>query len=293
MTAPVLVTGATGKQGGAAVQALRAAGVPVRALVRDPESDRAKALGVELVVGDLNDRSSLTQAVQGVRSVFSVQMAALTEAGFDFAGELAQATNLVEAALEQGVPQFIQTTVDGAGERIEDELYPIRAASMNTKAAIQDRVRAAGFERWTLLKPGFFMDNFLPSSAFLFPRGLEGGLVSMVRPATRLSLVATRDIGTAVAAAVADPERFHRVELELASEHLSMAEIAEVLSRAWGVDLVAPDLTLEQARAAGMPEMGAGHDRMNETGMAGRPRFATDLGLPLTSFADWAREQVR
>ncbi|MDX8141892.1 NmrA family NAD(P)-binding protein [Lentzea sp. BCCO 10_0061] len=292
MSAPVLVTGATGKQGGAAVHALKAAGVPVRALVRDPSADRATALGVELVAGDLNDRDSLVSAAKGARAVFSVQMAALTEKGFDFAGELAQATNLLEAAAQAGVPQFIQTTVDGAGDRITDERFPIREASLNTKAEIQDRVRAAGFERWTLLKPGFFMENFLPSSAFLFPRGVEGGLVSLLKPDTRLSLVAVQDVGTAVAAAVAEPERFDRVELELTSEHLSMAEIAAVLSDALGVPLSAPDMTLEEAFAAGMPEMGAGHDRLNETGMVGRPSYATALGLPLTSFAQWAAETV-
>lgn len=289
----VLITGATGKQGGAAVRALVAAGVPVRALVRDPESERAKALGVELVAGDLNDRESLVRATKGAQTVFSVQMAPFGEDGFDFAAELAQAGNLVDAALKAGVRQFVQTTVDGAGERIRDERFPIREASLNTKAAIQDRVRDAGFERWTLLKPGFFMENFLPSSAFLFPRGVEGGLVSLVKPRTRLSLVAVRDVGTAVAAAVADPERFHRVELELAGDHLSMTEIAAVLSRALGRELPAPDMTLEQARAAGMPEMGAGHDRMNETGMAGRPEFARELGLPLTSFEAWAQEHLR
>ncbi|MEU7474662.1 NmrA/HSCARG family protein [Lentzea sp. NPDC042327] len=293
MSAPVLVTGATGKQGGAAVRALTAAGVPVRALVRDPDADRAKALGVELVAGDLDDRESLSRAAKGVRAVFSVQMAALTERGFDFAGELAQAVTLMEVAREQGVRQFIQTTVDGADREVVDERYPIRAAAMTTKAAVQDRLRAAGFERWTLLKPGFFMENFLPSSAFLFPRGVEGGLVSMVKPATRLSLVAVRDIGTAVTAAVADPQRFDRVELELASDHLSMTEIAAVLSEVLGRELAAPDLTQEQAFAAGMPEMGAGHDRLNETPMVGRPEFARELGLPLTSFAEWARQELR
>lgn len=143
-----------------------------------------------------------------------------------------------------------------------------------------------------MLKPGFFMENLAPSFAYVFPRGVEGGLVSMLKPATRLSLVAVRDIGTAVAHAVADPERFDRVELELASDYLSMAEIAEVLSRALGTELAAPDMTLEQARAAGLPETAVGHDRMNKTGMVGRPEFARALGLPLTTFAEWAQEEL-
>ncbi|MEV0105022.1 NmrA/HSCARG family protein [Nocardia sp. NPDC050799] len=298
-TAPVLVTGATGRQGGATVRALRAAGIPVRALVRDPSTPRAAAvaaLGAELVTGDLDDRDSVTRAARGVRSVFSVQMPPLTAAGFDFAGELSQATNLVEAASAAGVEQFVHSSVTGAGQHAEtpgwsEGRWSAVAPSLDTKAEIQNRVRIAAFPRWTILKPGFFMENFLPSMAFLFPRGIEGGLVSVLKPQTRLSLVAVDDIGRAAAAAVADPKRFHRVELELASDHLSMTEIAGTLSSALGRPLAAPDMTEEQAAAAGMPPMGATHEFLNAAGQPGRPEYARALGIPLTSFAEWTRGQ--
>ncbi|MFD2350986.1 NmrA family NAD(P)-binding protein [Nonomuraea ferruginea] len=87
--------------------------------------------------------------------------------------------------------------------------------------------------------------------------------MSVVKPDTRLSLAAVDDIGRAAAAAIAEPERFHGVELELASDYLSMTEIAEVLSRALGTHLSAPDMTEEQALAVGMPAMGASHEWMN------------------------------
>jgi uncharacterized protein YbjT (DUF2867 family) len=300
-SAPVLVTGATGKQGGATARALLAAGVPVRALVRDPATGRAKAveaLGAELVTGDLHDRESVTRAAKGVRAVFSVQMPGFTGEGFDFDGEVAQAVNLVEAALAAGVPQFVHTSVSGAGQHTGDPgwaegRWASTEATMGAKTAIQDHVRAAGFPRWTLLKPGFFMENFFPSMAFLFPRGVEGGLVSVLKPGTRLSLAAVDDVGTAAAAAIADPERFDRVELELASDYLSMTEIAEVLSRALGTPLSAPDMTEEQALAAGMPAMGAAHERLNVTGQPARPEYARELGIALTSFDTWARKYLR
>jgi uncharacterized protein YbjT (DUF2867 family) len=300
-SAPVLVTGATGRQGGATARALLSAGVPVRALVRDPTTVRAKAveaLGADLVTGDLLDRDSLVRAAEGARAVFSVQMPAFTGDGFDFAGEVTQGVNLVEAARGAGVPQFVHTSVTGAGQHTGAPGWAEgRWASMEpvlgAKAAIQDHVRAAGFAHWTLLKPGFFMDNFLPSMAFLFPRGVAGGLVSVLDPDTRLSLVAVDDIGRAAAAAVADPQRFDGVELELASDHLSMTEIAEVLSRALGTPLSAPDMTVEQALAAGMPAMGAGHEWMNAVPQPGRPEYARALGLPLTGFDEWAREHMR
>ena len=301
MSAPVLVTGATGRQGGATARALLATGVPVRALVRDPATDRAKAveaLGAELVTGDLHDRESVVRAAKGTRAVFSVQMAGIGADGFDFAGEVTQGVNLIEGAKAAGVPQFVHTSVSGAGQHTETPgwdggRWGSVAPSLNAKAAIQDHLRAAGFPRWTLLKPAFFMANFLPAMRFLFPRGVEGGLVSVLKPGTRLSLVATEDIGAAAAAAIAEPERFHGVELELASDYLSMTEIAAVLSRVLGTHLTAPDMTEEEAFAAGMPPMGASHEWMNVAGQPARPEFARALGIPLTGFEEWAREHLR
>ncbi|WNV85769.1 NmrA family NAD(P)-binding protein [Umezawaea sp. Da 62-37] len=300
-SAPVLVTGATGRQGGATARALLAAGIPVRALVRDPSTERAAAvaaLGVELVTGDLHDLDSVTRAAEGARAVFSVQMPAFTGEGFDFDGEVTQGANLVAGAKAAGVRQFVHTSVTGAGQHGDgpewtESRWSSMTRSLNAKAAVQDRVREAGFDRWTILKPGFFMENFFPSMGFLFPRGVEGGLVSVLNPDTRLSLVAVEDIGGAAAAAIADPDGFDGVELEFAGDHLSMTEIAEVLSHVLGTPLSAPDMTEEQALAAGMPAMGASHERLNQVGQPARPEFARALGIPLTSFETWAKEHMR
>ena len=144
----------------------------------------------------------------------------------------------------------------------------------------------------TLLEPGTFMENFLPSMAYMFPRGIDGGLVTVINPQTRLSLVAVDDIGRSAAAAIIEPERFDGVELELASDYLSMTEIAAVLSRVLTTELSAPDMTEEQARAAGMPAMGAALEWLNAADQPGRPEYATDLGIPLTSFEEWASKYM-
>lgn len=295
-TAPVLVTGATGRQGGAAARALLAAGVPVRALVRDPLARRAKeveALGAELVTGDLSVRSSLDSACAGVRAVFSVQMPPMSESGVDFAGELAQATNLIAAARAAGVPQFIQSSTSGVGQHTETPGWAEgRWAAMEpyfaTKQAILEALRGAGFARWTVIKPAFFMEN-LPQLA---PNGPEGGLATVVRPETTLALVACEDIGAAAAHAVREPDRFHGVELELAGDRLTMEQVAEVLSAAWGVPVQAPTMSLDEALAAGMPTWGAGHTWSNAITQPARPELATELGIPVTSFATWAHRHL-
>ncbi|MEU5743322.1 NmrA family NAD(P)-binding protein [Streptomyces tendae] len=294
-SAPVLVTGATGRQGGATARALLASGVPVRALVRDPSAERAAAiagLGAELVAGDLDDRDSVVRAAAGARAVFSVQMPDFTRRGFE--GEVDQAVHLIEGALEAGVPQFVHTSVSGAGQHTSwvKDGWGWMEPYYSAKAGIQDRVREAGFEHWTIVKPGYFMENLLPSEAVVFPRGVRGGLVSLLKPSTRLSLVAVDDIGATAAAAVAEPERFDRVELELASDLLTMREIAEILSGRLGTTLTPPDMTEDEAVAAGMPDMGFGQASLNEHPQPALPRFARDLGIPLTPFRNWARTHL-
>ncbi|SNY46814.1 NmrA/HSCARG family protein [Paractinoplanes atraurantiacus] len=280
----VLVVGATGQQGGAVTRALRAADIAVRALVRDP----AKAVeGAEIAIGDLEDRDSLVKAAQGATAVFSMQMPPLKDGAFDFDGELRQAVNLIEAAREAGVPHFVHSSVSGARRLPGDERWAPMRPYYAAKAGIEDRVKEAGFPFWTLIRPGFFMENFLPSAAYLLPRGLEGGIVTTLRPSTRLSLVAVDDIGAAVAAAVADPARFHQTELELASDYLSLTEIAGAMG------MPAPDMTEQEALAGGMPPYAVRSNQlMNEVPQPARPEFARALGIPLTPFTKWASEKA-
>jgi uncharacterized protein YbjT (DUF2867 family) len=72
----ILVTGATGKQGGAVLRHLRSRGYPVRALTRNPDKPAARELikqGAEVVRGDMESTASLTNALDGVHGVFAVQ----------------------------------------------------------------------------------------------------------------------------------------------------------------------------------------------------------------------------
>jgi uncharacterized protein YbjT (DUF2867 family) len=106
----ILVTGATGRQGGAAARHLLVKGWQVRALTRDPDKATALALkqaGAELVQGDNNNRASLDAAMQGLYGVFSVQ-AAPPES------EVQQGKNIANAAKAAGVQHFVFTSVQTA-----------------------------------------------------------------------------------------------------------------------------------------------------------------------------------
>ncbi|MFI7539117.1 NmrA/HSCARG family protein [Streptosporangium sp. NPDC049376] len=295
MPDPVLVTGATGKQGGAVARALLAAGTPVRVLLRDPESEPARAvlaLGAEPVLGDLDDPASLTAAVTGVRGVFSVQLPDLTNLMSD--GEAVRGRNLVEAARAAGVAQFVHTSVSGAGDEVRavpgwtpDEWSRHYWAS---KAHVDDLVRTAGFPHWTILKPATFMENLLGRS-YMFGDWAEQGFVTAFAKDTRLSLVAVPDIGAAAAAAFADPARFTGADVELAGDLLTMTEIAEILSGVLGRTVEAPVLSAEQAVARGLPPMMVNmQQQMNVLGQAAHPEHAHAFGLTMTGFAAWARD---
>ena len=108
----ILVTGATGQQGGASVRHLEARRWSVRALTRDPHKPAARVLadaGVEVVQGDLNDRASLDRALKGVYGVHSVQ----SYMAHDPTGEIYQGKTLVDAAKAAGVAHFVYSSAGG------------------------------------------------------------------------------------------------------------------------------------------------------------------------------------
>ncbi len=236
---PVLVIGATGKQGGATARALLKDGIPVRALVRDADSQSAKALmglGARLAVGDLYEAESLVEPCTGVRAVFSALSPDMTNPRAD--AERTHARNLIPAALSAGVPHFVQTSASGVGGHLDapgwaegrwhrshhDAVPPISDYWIS-KDEVNELVRQAGFPVWTILLPSMFMEMFVRPSVYYEDRTSDQ-LVAPVNPDTTCSLIAVDDIGRAAAAAIADPDRFNGVELHLAGDVLTLEEIA-------------------------------------------------------------------
>ncbi len=297
----ILVTGATGAQGGATVDALLGTGFRVRALVRDRLAPSPRALaerGVELCEGDFDDRASVITAANGTWGVFSVQ---LPPTPSDPDCEIRAACHLIEAAREAGVEVFVHTSVARAGDQtrfVDWESGRWWPDYWNAKSGVNDAVRQAGFPRRVILKPAFMMDNFMPpKAAYLFPGLARGAIETAMKPDTRLDLIAAADIGRFAAAAFADPARFDRQEIDLAAESLTMAQVAEILSEVSGTPVVARSMRGADARAAGvMPGLVESQQWANVEGYKVDIDRAHGHGIALERFGDWAarhRDRLR
>ncbi len=297
MNDPVLVTAATGRQGGATARALLAGGTAVRAMVRNPDAPAARALvaaGAAVVVGDLDDPASLRAACAGARAVFSMQSPILTAVGVDFSKEVQQGKNLVAAALAQGVTTFVHTATSGVGDHRHVEgwaegRWSSQAEYWENKFATCELVRTAGFASWTILLPSTFMDH-----AMLDPAGFVDGLrlITVIRADLPLALIAPDDIGQAAAAALNDPAKFNGVTLQLAGDVLTLDQITTILARRDGKEYVVQSGTIEEAVAAGLhPGVANGLTYMNVAPLLARPELAHAYGLSPMNFETWAHQQ--
>ena len=217
----ILVTGATGKQGGAVLRHLRDAGFPVRAMTRDPNQERARALvghGTEVVRGDFNDPASLTRALDGVDGVFSVQ----TPMGQGVDAEVRQGIALADAAKRSRISHFVYSSVAAADQKTGIPHF-------DNKFRIEEHIRATGL-RYTIFRPVFFMENWLGMRD-----GIEQGALALpLNPDTRLQMIAVEDIGAFVAMVFAHPGHWQGRAVELAGDELSMTELAQAFTRMAG-----------------------------------------------------------
>jgi uncharacterized protein YbjT (DUF2867 family) len=218
----ILVTGATGRQGGAVVRHLLQHGFKVRAITRDPEkpsSQSLKAKGVEIFKGDMEDVPSLHQAMKGVYGVFSIQN--YWEKGIGYDGEIRQARNLAQVASNENVSHFVQSSLAGCDNAKGVEHF-------ESKWEIEKIIDSLHLPR-TFIRVVFFMENFIDNRKLLFP-GLAGALESD----TRLHMISVDDIGWFVAESFANPAVYLGKAVDIAGDSLTVAEIKQVYKNVTG-----------------------------------------------------------
>ena len=219
----VLITGATGRQGGAVVRHMLPRGWKLRALTRNPDSGIAQELarlGVEVVRGDLEDSTSLDRAVRGSYGVYSVQ-------DFWSVGarrEVQQGKNLADAAKKAGIAHFVYSSVGGAERNSGIDHW-------ESKWEIEQHIRELNLPA-TILRPVGFMENYYIDQVELGL--LRGKLVDPVRADQPYQTIATDDIGAFVALVFERPKEFIGQALEIAGSELTNLEAAEVFSRVLG-----------------------------------------------------------
>src|SRR5262244_3788215 len=219
----VLVTGATGRQGGSVIRHMHPKGWKLRALTRDPDSPAAQKLvrmGIEVVKGDLENPRTLEPATRGVYGIYSVQ-------DFWSVGakrEVEQGKNLAEAAKKASVEHFVYSSVGGAERNSGIDHW-------ESKWEVERHIRKLGLPA-TILRPVSFMETYYIDQVEIGL--LKGKLVDPIRADKPYQTIATDNIGAFVALAFDSPGEFLGKELEIPGSELTNAEAAKVLSDVLG-----------------------------------------------------------
>jgi uncharacterized protein YbjT (DUF2867 family) len=274
----IVITGATGQQGGAIARELLAKRHKVRAVTRHPGSPKAKELqklGAEVVAADLDDKASLERAVSGAWGLFAVQNT--WEAGVR--GEEEQGVRLAEVARKKGVQHLVYASVASAHRKTGIPHF-------DNKARIEDHVRRLGFPSYVILRPVFFMENL--TSPWFLPSIQQGKLAIAVRPDTVLQMIAVRDIGKYGLWAFERHEELSRREIDIAGDEHTMPDAAEILSRAIGQPVSFFRVPIEEVRK-GSEDYAIMLEWFDRVGYdVDIRRTSKESGIRPTSLAEWA-----
>lgn len=271
----ILVTGATGQQGGAVANALLEKGQKIRVMTRNPEKAAALAkAGAEVVKGDLTNQADLQSVLQGVHGVFA--MSTPFEAGMD--AEVRQGVLLADAAKQAGVAHYVYTSVGSAHRHTGIPHF-------ESKWEVEQHIAKIGLPA-TILRPVFFMENFTTYSK----PSPDGVLTMPMRPDRKLAMVALRDIGQFGAAAFIRPKDFLGQAIDLAGDELTIPEVAALLTKATGRSIRFQEFPLDQVEAAMGHDLATMFRWFNDVGYAvDVPGLKQKFGIPLTSFTEWVK----
>jgi uncharacterized protein YbjT (DUF2867 family) len=278
----VLITGATGRQGGGVIRHMLPRGWKLRALTRDPNSNAARALarsGIEVVRGDLENPASLEKPLVGVYGVYSVQ-------DFWAVGarrEVQQGKNLADAAKKAGVAHLVYSSVGGAERNTGIDHW-------ESKWTIEQHIRRLNLPA-TMIRPAGFMENYYIDQVEIGL--LKGKLIDGIRADKPYQTIAADDIGAFIALAFERPSDFIGEALEIAGSELTNKEAAEVFSRVLGKRVVYRRLPLPIVRLALGKEFYQMLHWFNRAGFAAdipalRRRFPE---IRLRSLEEWLRDE--
>jgi uncharacterized protein YbjT (DUF2867 family) len=285
-----LVVGATGVVGGKAAEHLLVRGEPVRALVRKESPGRSmgphthpdhlRALGAEIVHGDLTDPAGLGPALEGVRCVVSTANTAKRTPDFD--GVDWQGTrDLIDAAAAAGVEQFVYLSAHGAEAGSPVPLF-------DAKGRAEAHLAASGLD-YAIVRPVMFMEDWI---AYLLGAQLgHGGEIRLMNGGEKtFSFVSAADVARLIATLVGHPEARDRV-LPLSAGSRTHREIASLIGSATGQDLPVSSVSPGE-EIPGLPpvmvELWAGMTMGPDVDLA-TPEIEREFGVPLQSIGEFVK----
>jgi uncharacterized protein YbjT (DUF2867 family) len=256
----ITVTGATGAQGGGLARALLAdpsGEFAVRAVTRKPDGDAARGLasqGAEIVTADLDDVASLRRVFDGAYGAFC-----LTNYWEHMSPdkEIAQAKNLADASRASGVVHALWSTLEDTRQQVplSDQRMPtlhgrFKVPHLDTKGESD-----AFFDtsRTTFFRTSFYWENLIYFG--MGPKPDESGMLGFVLPMgdKKLPGIAAEDIGKCAFGVFKRGPSTIGKYIGVAGEHLSGAEMAEAMSRAFERPVVHNDVPPSVYRSFGFP----------------------------------------
>jgi uncharacterized protein YbjT (DUF2867 family) len=274
----VLVSGATGQQGGAVARELLAHGHRVRAMTRKPQGSQAQSLarlGAELMQGDLDDEASISKALAGAWGAFAVQNT--WEAGVE--KEEIQGKRFAKAARAAGVQHFVYSSVGSAHRKTGIPHF-------DNKWRVEETVRSLGFPSHVVIRPAFFMENLLSP---WFKPGIDGGkLMIGIKPQTVLQMIAVEDIGKYVRWAFDNHQKLNGRAIDIAGDARTMPDTARIIGAAAGKTVEFVQVPIEEVRKFSM-DFAIMLEWLDRVGYnADIPGTSKESGIRPTSLPEWA-----
>jgi uncharacterized protein YbjT (DUF2867 family) len=247
MHGTILVTGATGLQGGGVARhLLKQRKYRVRCLTRRPDSQAAKVLkqlGAEVVRADLDDPASLESALQGCTGVFGV-----TNFWEAFLREYDQGVNLIEAASEADVEHLVLSTLPSAAKLSRGA---VTVPYFETKSHMEEHTRQRSVP-FTFVHVAFYFENFL--SYFPPQRQADGSYAfSFPLADARLGAVAVEDTGGVVTAIFENRVEFQGKTVEIIGDEMKAQQYAQIMSCVLGRRVSYNHIPRETYAALGFP----------------------------------------
>lgn len=302
----IVVFGATGAQGGGLAHAILDdpdSDFTVRAVTRDPNSDKAQQLaqkGAEIVTADIDDPDSLKKALVGAYGAYFVTF---FWAHFSPEREMAEAKAMAQAAKEAGLKHVVWSTLEDTREYIPltDDRMPTlmekyKVPHFDAKGESNKFFTEAGTPT-TFLLTSFYYDNFIYFG--MGPKKGEDGKLTIALPMgdRKLAVIAAEDIGKCAYGIFKKGEELIGKTVGIAGDHVSGDEMAKALTDALRQEISYNKISPEVYRGFGFPgadDLGNmfqfNHDFADEFISKRDIAFSKGLNAELKSFKMWLEE---